>query len=187
MCAQQRESGSSAERPLRSAAGEGRFLRAPDERMPGMPQFGAGAPVKAYRGKRKLVFSPLQSRKSSMAAMTIGGNGCRHCLPFAKQGGTTEQFRPFGWSCFLCIRICCVRPRTALKEVTRLSYIDKVLSRLNLPGLILLIAGTVAVFFSGRIVEKIGREKNEKINLIIKAAGCFVAFAGALILLDVIG
>ena len=80
-----------------------------------------------------------------------------------------------------------MRPRTALKEVTRLSYIDKVLSRLNLPGLILLIAGTVAVFFSGRIVEKIGREKNEKINLIIKAAGCFVAFAGALILLDVIG
>ncbi len=68
-----------------------------------------------------------------------------------------------------------------------MSYIEKVLSRLDLSGLILLIAGAVAVFSSGRIVEKIGLEKKEKISLIIKAAGFVAALAGALILLDVIG
>lgn len=73
------------------------------------------------------------------------------------------------------------------EEVIRLSYIDKVLSRLNLPGLILLIAGAVAVFISERIAEKCNAEKKENINFIIKTAGGLVAFAGALILLDVIG
>ncbi|MBE5804157.1 MAG: hypothetical protein E7316_06565 [Clostridiales bacterium] len=68
-----------------------------------------------------------------------------------------------------------------------MSYIEKVASRLNIPGLILLIAGAVAVLCSGRIVEKIGLEKKEKISLIIKAAGFVAALAGALILLDFIG
>ena len=69
----------------------------------------------------------------------------------------------------------------------RLSYIEKVASRLNLPGLILLIAGAVAVFISEKIADKCSPEKKENINFIIKTAGGFAAFAGALILLDVIG
>lgn len=73
------------------------------------------------------------------------------------------------------------------KEVTRLSYIEKVLSRLNIPGLILLIAGAVAVFASEGIVEKISPEKKDKANLIFKTAGLIAALAGVLILLDVIG
>lgn len=98
--------------------------------------------------------------------------------PFAKQGGTTEQFRPFGWNCFLRIQsdFDC--------EVIRLSYIEKVLSRLNIPGLILLIAGSVAVVSSEKIADKIG---SQKMNLIIKAAGGAAALIGALILLDFIG
>ncbi len=68
-----------------------------------------------------------------------------------------------------------------------MSYIEKVLSRLNIPGLILLIAGAVAVVTSEGIVEKIGPENKEKINLVIKAAGIAAALLGALILLDFIG
>ena len=82
---------------------------------------------------------------------------------------------------------CGYYPPFGFEEVIRLSYIDKVLSRLNLPGLILLIAGAVAVFISERIAEKCNAEKKENINFIIKTAGGFVAFAGVLILLDVIG
>ena len=65
-----------------------------------------------------------------------------------------------------------------------MSYIEKVLSRLNIPGLILLIAGSVAVVFSEMIADKIG---SQKMNLIIKAAGGAAALIGALILLDFIG
>ena len=68
-----------------------------------------------------------------------------------------------------------------------MSYIEKVLSRLNIPGLILLIAGAVAVLTSEGIVEKIGPENKEKTNLVIKAAGIGAALLGALILLDFIG
>ena len=68
-----------------------------------------------------------------------------------------------------------------------MSYIEKVLSRLNIPGLILLIAGSVAVVASEGIVEKICPEKKEKTNLVIKAAGAVAALFGALILLDFIG
>ncbi len=65
-----------------------------------------------------------------------------------------------------------------------MSYIEKVLSRLNIPGLILLIAGSVAVVSSEKIADKIG---SQKMNLIIKAAGGVAALTGALILLDFIG
>ena len=66
-------------------------------------------------------------------------------------------------------------------------YIEKVSSRLNVPGLILLIAGSVAVVASGYMVQRIQPEKKERTNLIIKIAGLIAALLGALILLDFIG
>lgn len=108
--------------------------------------------------------------------------------PFAKQGGTTEQFRPFGWNCFLHFLWYIDRKmRHCPPEVIRLSYIEKVLSRLNIPGLILLIAGSVAVYASAWIAGKVKPDHAAKLNLIIKAAGGAAALVGALILLDFIG
>ena len=68
-----------------------------------------------------------------------------------------------------------------------MSYTEKVLSRLNIPGAILLIAGAVAVYASPWIAGRIKAGSPEKVNLVIKAAGGLAALAGALILLDVIG
>ena len=68
-----------------------------------------------------------------------------------------------------------------------MSYIEKVLSRLNIPGLILLIAGSVAVYASARIAEKIKPEHAGKLSIVIKAAGGVAALVSALILLDFIG
>jgi len=48
--------------------------------------------------------------------------------------------------------------------VIRLSYIEKVLSRLNIPGLILLIAGSVVVVSSEKIADKIGLKKMNLIS-----------------------
>ena len=68
-----------------------------------------------------------------------------------------------------------------------MSYIEKVLSRLDIPGLILLIAGSVAVIAADRIGQMIRPEEKDKVSLIIKAAGGAAALFGALILLDFIG
>ena len=67
-----------------------------------------------------------------------------------------------------------------------MSYTEKVLSRLNVPGLLLLAAGAVAVYASEALVRRVREDKRGKINLCIKAAGGVVALIGALVLLDLI-
>ena len=67
-----------------------------------------------------------------------------------------------------------------------MSYIEKVLSRLNVPGLFLLAAGAVAVYASETLVRRVPEDKRGRINLCIKAAGGVVAIIGALMLLDLI-
>lgn len=68
-----------------------------------------------------------------------------------------------------------------------MSYGEKVLSRLNVPGLALLILGAVLVYASGPISGRLFPEKGDKANIAVKAAGCAVALVGALLLLDIIG
>ena len=68
-----------------------------------------------------------------------------------------------------------------------MSYGEKVLSRLNVPGLALLILGAVLVYTSGPISGRQFPEKGDKANIAVKAAGCAVALVGALLLLDIIG
>ena len=68
-----------------------------------------------------------------------------------------------------------------------MTYMDKVLARLDLPGLIMLIAGAVLAYASGKIAGKFSPQKMETLNLIIKAAGGVLVLIGALILLDFIG
>ena len=68
-----------------------------------------------------------------------------------------------------------------------ISYGEKVLSRLNVPGLALLILGAVLVYTSGPISGRLFPEKGDKANIAVKAAGCAVALVGALLLLDIIG
>lgn len=68
-----------------------------------------------------------------------------------------------------------------------MSYGEKVLSRLHVPGLALLILGAVLVYTSGPISRKLFPGKGDKANIAVKAAGCAAALAGALLLLDIIG
>ena len=67
-----------------------------------------------------------------------------------------------------------------------MSYLEKVASRLDLAGLILLIVGAVLVYASSPIAGKICTKNKDKTNLIIKAAGCVVALIGTVILLELI-
>ena len=68
-----------------------------------------------------------------------------------------------------------------------MSYGEKMRSRLNVPGLALLILGAVLVYTSGPISGRLFPGKGDKANIAVKAAGCAVALVGALLLLDIIG
>ena len=68
-----------------------------------------------------------------------------------------------------------------------MSYFEQVLARLNVPGLILLIAGAVVVYASSPIAGMIRPARKENVSLILKAAGCVLALVGTLVLLDFIG
>ena len=67
-----------------------------------------------------------------------------------------------------------------------MTYGEQVISRLNIPGAILLAIGAVAVYASRALARRMPEEKREKTSLIIKCAGCAAALAGALLLLDII-
>jgi len=68
-----------------------------------------------------------------------------------------------------------------------MNYGEKVLERLISPGMLLLAIGAVMAYASPIFTRRIKEERREHINLIIKAVGCVMALAGALILLDLIG
>lgn len=70
-----------------------------------------------------------------------------------------------------------------MREITEESYWTKVLSRLNVPGLILLILGAVLVYASSPIAGRIKPEKKESVSLMLKGIGCVIALIGTLILL----
>ena len=67
-----------------------------------------------------------------------------------------------------------------------MNYADKVLSRLMDPGTLLLAMGAVAAYGSNLITRRVPEDKREKVNLYVKAAGCVLALAGAVLLLDLI-
>lgn len=95
-------------------------------------------------------------------------------LSFANQGGNTEQLRPSGWGCF-CIQ-----------EEHSMSYGEKVLSKLNWPGVALMVVGAVLVYASSPIVTKLFPKAGEKGKLICKGVGCVIALVGALLLMDIL-
>lgn len=72
------------------------------------------------------------------------------------------------------------------QEVTRLNYGEKLLAKLSLPGIGLMLLGAVMVYASGPISGRLFPGKAEKASLCLKGAGCVLAVAGALILLDFI-
>ena len=74
-------------------------------------------------------------------------------------------------------------PEHGSREVTRMSYPEKVLSRILDPGIALIAVGAVAVFLSERITRGIADEKHRATaNTGIKAAGLVVAIIGAVLL-----
>lgn len=69
----------------------------------------------------------------------------------------------------------------------KVTYGEKVLSRLNIPGLALLILGAVLVYTSSPLTRRLFPEKQEIWNLVFKGIGCVVCLIGALLLLNLIG
>lgn len=70
-----------------------------------------------------------------------------------------------------------------MKEVTRMNYGEKVLSRVLDPGVLLILVGAVVTYTSSLITRRVQDEnRREKIGIAIKAVGCAVALVGAVML-----
>lgn len=67
-----------------------------------------------------------------------------------------------------------------------MTYWEGVLSRLDVPGLVLLILGAMVGYGSKPIMEKIFHRQGQKEQLLLKAAGCVLALLGALLLLNIL-
>ena len=81
--------------------------------------------------------------------------------------------------CTCALDFCC-------KEVTLLSHMDKVVSRLTDPGTLLFIVGAVMVYTSGFLAGKLIKNDPAAGSIIIKVIGCIAAVLGMLILFDII-
>lgn len=68
-----------------------------------------------------------------------------------------------------------------------MTYGEKVLSRLSVPGLALLALGAVLVYAARPISARLFPARGEQAALGLKAAGCAAVLAGALLLLDILG
>jgi Na+/proline symporter len=66
------------------------------------------------------------------------------------------------------------------------SYWQGVLSRLSVPGLILLALGAVLCYGAPKIASLIWKEEAERAITPLKVAGLLVAILGAIILMDLI-
>ncbi len=73
-----------------------------------------------------------------------------------------------------------------IREVTRVAYGEKVLSRLLSVGMLVMIVGAALVYLSGRVARRLAPEKQDVANIIIKAVGCVVALIGALMVMGFI-
>ena len=71
------------------------------------------------------------------------------------------------------------------------SYLNKVVSRICTPGVLLLAVGAVLAYGSAPLAKKAagsGEGKRfDRINLVIKAVGGVIALIGGLMALDIIG
>ena len=67
-----------------------------------------------------------------------------------------------------------------------MTYWEGVLSRLDVPGLVLLLLGAVVGYGSKPIMERVFHRQGQKGQLVLKAAGCALALLGALLLLDIL-
>lgn len=67
-----------------------------------------------------------------------------------------------------------------------MQYLDKVKSRLDVPGLIIIVTASLMVYFSNRIAEKLFSGHISAASLVIKVTGCALALFGALVLLDIV-
>ena len=69
------------------------------------------------------------------------------------------------------------------KEVIRMNYGEKVLSRALTPGFLIIIVGAVVVYTAGLTTRKVSNEETRaKANVAVKAVGCVIAFIGAILL-----
>lgn len=69
-----------------------------------------------------------------------------------------------------------------------MTYGEQVLSRLNIPGVLLMVLGAVLVYASAPLTRRLfDATKQEKTNLVFKGIGCVICLVGALLLLDLIG
>ena len=76
--------------------------------------------------------------------------------------------------------------RIPAKEVTLLSHMYQVVSRLTDPGTLLFIVGAVMVYASGFLAGKLMKNNSATGSIAIKVIGCVVAILGMLILFDII-
>ncbi len=65
-----------------------------------------------------------------------------------------------------------------------MSYGDSILSKLNWPGVLLMVVGAVLVYASSPIINSFLPKAGENGKLICKGVGCVIALLGALLLLD---
>lgn len=65
-----------------------------------------------------------------------------------------------------------------------MTYGEKLLAKLSLPGLGLMLLGAVLVYASRPISGRLFPGRGEKASLAFKVVGCVLALVGALLLLD---
>ena len=99
----------------------------------------------------------------------------------AKQGGTTEQFRPSGWAVFFLFPRLFGLGKDGGGPYALTEGRVHMLERLFHPGTLLVVIGAVLVYGSGKIAGRFFPGK-EQANAILKGAGCALAVIGALLL-----
>lgn len=95
------------------------------------------------------------------------------CFAGAKKGGTTEPLRPLGRSGF-----------AVLEGEDPVSFWEKVMGRLSVPGLLLVTAGAVLVFQAEKLCRLLFKDNGEKAVLPVRILGLALAVFGTVILLD---
>ncbi len=63
-----------------------------------------------------------------------------------------------------------------------MNYGNTVLDKVTSPGFILVLLGAVMAYASRLLTRDLPAEKQERANIIVKIAGCVLAFAGAIML-----
>jgi hypothetical protein len=74
----------------------------------------------------------------------------------------------------------------SIRRNNTMSYGESVLSKLNWPGVALMLIGAVLVYASSPIITQLFPKAGENGKLICKGVGCVIALLGALFLLDIL-